>query len=76
MSKIVTAAFRVLKPSQPPKRGVIHKEMSVLQIRKDVLNYVEGLPGGPVTGTSHSQCKGPGLMPGQGTGSHMLHLRV
>ena len=40
----MTVAFRVLKPSQPPKRVVIHKEMSVLQIRKDVLNYVEGLP--------------------------------
>ena len=33
-------------------------------------------PGGPVAKTSHSQCKGPGSTPGQGTKSHMPQLRV
>ena len=32
--------------------------------------------GGPVAKTSHSQCRGPGLIPGQGTWSQMPQLRV
>ena len=28
----------------------------------------------PVAKTSHSQCRGPGLIPGKGTGSHILQL--
>ena len=31
--------------------------------------------GGPVAKTFHSQCRGPGLIPGQETRSHMLQLR-
>ena len=33
-------------------------------------------PGGPVAKTQHSQCRGPGLIPSQGTRSHMPQLRV
>ena len=33
------------------------------------------LPGGPVAKTPCSQCKGPGLIPAQGTRSHMLQAR-
>jgi len=72
----VTAAFRVLEPSQPPKRIVIHKEMSVLQIRKDVFKYVEGLPWRSSDWDFALPMQGPRLIPGQGTGSHMAHLRV
>ena len=32
--------------------------------------------GGPVVKTLHSQCRGLGLIPSQGTRSHMLQLRV
>ena len=32
-------------------------------------------PGGPVAKTLHSQCRGPGSIPDQGTRSHMLQLR-
>ena len=31
---------------------------------------------GPVAGTLRSQCRGLGLIPGQGTRSHFLRLRV
>ena len=31
---------------------------------------------GPVAKTPCSQCRGPGLIPGQGTSSHILQLRV
>ena len=34
------------------------------------------IPGGPVTKTPYSQCRGPGSIPGQGVRSHMLQLRV
>ena len=38
--------------------------------------WLWGLPGGPVTKTLHSQCRGcQGSIPGQGTGSHMPKLR-
>ena len=33
-------------------------------------------PSGPVARTPHSQCKGTGSIPGQGTRSHMLELGV
>ena len=33
------------------------------------------LPGGPVAKTLRSQCRGPSLIPGQGTRSHMPQLR-
>ena len=33
-------------------------------------------PGGPVTKTLHSQCRGPGSIPGPETRSHMPQLRV
>ena len=33
-------------------------------------------PGGPVAKTPHYQRRGPGLIPGQGTRSHMLQLKV
>ena len=32
-------------------------------------------PGGPVSKTPHSQCRGPGSIPGQGTRSHMPQTR-
>ena len=32
-------------------------------------------PGGPVAETLHFQCRGPGLIPGQGTRPHMLQLK-
>ena len=31
-------------------------------------------PSGPVAGTPHAQCRGPGFNPWSGTGSHMLQL--
>ena len=34
------------------------------------------LPGGPVAMTLRFQCRGPEFYPGQGTGSHMLQLKV
>ena len=40
-------------------------------------NEDRDFPGGPVAETPHSQCTGPpGWIPGQGTRSHMLQLRV
>ena len=33
-------------------------------------------PGGPVAKSPRSQCRGPGSIPGLGTRSHMLQLRV
>ena len=33
-------------------------------------------PGGPVAKTLHSQCRGLGSVPGQGTRSHMPQLRI
>ena len=33
-------------------------------------------PDGPVAKTPHSQCRGPGSIPGQGARSHMLQVRV
>ena len=33
-------------------------------------------PCGPVAKTPRSQCRGPGLIPGQGTRSHLPQLRV
>ena len=33
-------------------------------------------PGGPVAMTLHSQCRDPGLIPIEGTRSHMPQLRV
>ena len=33
-------------------------------------------PGGPVAKTLHSQCRGLGSVPGQGTRSHVLQLRI
>ena len=35
-----------------------------------------GFPGGPLTKTPCSQCRGLGLIPGQGTRSHMPPRRV
>ena len=35
-----------------------------------------GLPGGSVAKTPCSQCRGPGLIPGQGIRSHRLQPRV
>ena len=37
--------------------------------------YRGHFPGGPTAKTLCSQCRGPGLIPDQGTGSHMLQLR-
>ena len=34
-----------------------------------------GFSGGPVAETLHSQCRGPSLIPGQETGSHMPQLK-
>ena len=33
-------------------------------------------PGGPVAETPHSQCRGLGSIPGRGTRSHMLQLKI
>ena len=33
-------------------------------------------PGGPVAKTPHSQCRGAGLIPGQGTRPHMPQLKI
>ena len=33
-------------------------------------------PGGPVAKTSYYQCRCPGLIPGWGTRSHLLQLRL
>ena len=41
-----------------------------------ILSIFWDIPGGPVAKTSCSQCRGPGLIPGQGTRSHMLQVRV
>ena len=39
-------------------------------------NPKDGLPSGPVAKTLHSQCRGLGSVPGLGTRSHLLQLRV
>ena len=36
----------------------------------------QDFPGGPIDKTPCFQCRGPGSIPGQGTRSHMLQLRV
>ena len=33
-------------------------------------------PGGPMAKTLNSQCRGLGLIPGQGAGSHMPQLKI
>ena len=38
--------------------------------------YNTYFPGGLVAETPHSQCRGPGSIPGQGTRPHMPKLRV
>ena len=37
---------------------------------------ISGIPWCLVVSTQRMQCQGPGLIPGQGTRSHMLQLRV
>ena len=37
---------------------------------------ISGIPLCLVVRTQHMQCQGPSLIPGQGTRSHMLQLRV
>ena len=37
---------------------------------------ISGIPWCLVVRTQRMQCQGPGLIPGQGTRSHMLQLRV
>ena len=39
------------------------------------MSYLRQFPGGPVAKTPHSQCRGPGLIPGKGTRIRMLQLR-
>ena len=36
----------------------------------------ENFPGGSVVKNSHANAEGPGSIPGQGTRSHILHLRT
>ena len=38
--------------------------------------WFRNFPGGPVAKTLHSQCRGLGLILGQGTGSYILQVRV
>ena len=38
--------------------------------------YRESFPVGPVVKAPHSQCRGPGSIPGQGARAHMLQLGV
>ena len=40
------------------------------------VSTLRDFPGGPVAKISHSPCRVPGLIPGQGTGSHMSQLGV
>ena len=40
-----------------------------------MLIMARDVPGGPVVKTLHSQGRGPGSIPGQGTRSHMPQLR-
>ena len=45
-------------------------------INVKMIKHTQGFPSGPVTRTLASQCRGPGLIPDQGTRSNTLHLRV
>ena len=47
----------------------------LLQVNRRGCLVDHHFPGGPVSKTSCSQCRGPGSIPGQRTGSHMLQLR-
>ena len=38
--------------------------------------FSQDLPGGPVAKTLHSQCRGLGSIPRQGTRSHMLQPKI
>ena len=38
--------------------------------------FSQDLPGGPGTKTPHSQCRGQGSIPRQGTRSHMLQPKI
>ena len=42
----------------------------------DLNSELWDFPGGPVAKTRCSQCKEPGSIPGQGTRSHMLQLKI
>ena len=64
--------------SSPPGTQHEFKDMPALveSALEAVISKVKmGLPWNPVAQTWHSQCRGLGSIPGQGTRSHMLQLR-
>ena len=67
----------------PQSNSVLSKKLETAQTdmrnrRRDPGDQVimQDFPGGPVAKTPHSQCRGPGFIPGQGTGSHMPQLKI
>jgi len=49
---------------------------SAVGLVKSIKNNHWDFPGGPVAKTPHSQCRGPGSIPGQEARSHLLKLRL
>ena len=58
----------------------LKRELEVFQFFIHCLNLykseVRDFPGGPVAKTQHSSAGGPGLIPGQGTRSHMPQPKI
>ena len=67
------------------ERSPVHQDLTSLQAEKATVNLIflkcisktslGDFPGGPVAGTPSSQRRGPGLIPGWGSRSHMPQLR-
>ena len=51
-------------------------KLILVSVRGTIKSAGEDFLGGPVAKTLGSQCRGLGLIAGQGTGSHMLQLRI
>ena len=69
VSPALAGGFLTTEPAGKPEA------LGPLIIKMHTTSVKTEFPGGPVTGTLGSQCGGPGLIPGQGTRSHMPQLR-
>ena len=59
-----------------PRGSQIDRNTSKASTDGSYRNQATDFPGGPVAKTLYSQCRGPGSIPGWGTRSHMLRLRL
>ena len=69
VSPALAGGFLTTEPAGKPEA------LGPLIIKMHTTSVKTEFPGGPVTGTLGSQCGGPGVIPGQGTRSHMPQRR-